>query len=411
MTLNISRNLKLIISVFGLISLTALVSLFQLISIPADPKNSILFGFSLQRLIMIGCVFLIFFISFILFLMGIKQNPPFKTLLEKILDSNNIFWSLLPSCTIIAGIGLPLLFRSPESFGEQSALYIRFRPFLQLVSLVSLQTVLAMLWIRLEYLSGLLCQIQDIRINFTLPKNIFIQTTLDPKKLFGIGFGLGLFLIAISLIWLPYHQIGYFLFYKNPWLGWGSIICSIALIFIFIYYHRFILRLLSILSLLLMLGGIIININQFNHINWFSVPGLPIERLKSNSLTDLFYKNENFHVARYSLFSILAGTYPQYTLVIDKNLLKVQKLNINDFVRFSRMQSIEIIDFEQLTDTQMNYLLSLKPIDYKIFVKDKIRFYFLPAISIPSDDKTIIMRRASENEAFVYPSQLELSFP
>lgn len=411
MSLNISRNFKIIISVFGLISLTALVSLFQLIAIPADPKNSILFGFSLQRLIMIGCVFLLFFISFILFFMGIKQNPPFKTLLEKILDSNKIFWSLLPSCTIIVGICLPLLFRSPESFGEQSALYIRFRPILQLISLVSLQTALAFLWIRLEYLSSIFHQMLEVRIHFSRIENIFNQSSIKPQFFLGIMFVLGLFFISIIIIWLPHHQIGYWLFYKNPWLGWGMIICSIALFSISLFYSRTVLRVLSILSFFSMLAGIILNINQFSHINWYSVPGLPIERLKSNNLFDLFYQNETYQVAQYSLFAIMAETYPEYSLVIDKTLLEDQELDINAFYRFGRVKTIKIVDFEQLSDNQTNYLLSMNPINYKIYVIDKIHFHFIPVSSISSNDKTITMRQASDTEVFVYPSQLELSLP
>lgn len=406
----ISRDRK-IIAFLILICLTAGHSLYQLVSIPADPKNSVLFGFSPQRLFMIGSVLAILTSSLFLIIFRKWHNNYFLRRIDQLLEDKRIYWSVLTLSLLLTSIGLPLLIRSPESFGKQAAFYIRFRPIIQLISLVSLQTAAATIWIRGEYLLNIFFQIKKIRTNFSKPQTVFSQTSFKPRHLFEIIIGFGLFFILISILWLPYRRIGYWLFYKNPWLGWGGIFCSISLFLICLFYNRTILRFLSILSLFSMVGGIVLNITQFNHINWYSVPGLPIERLKSNGLFDLFFQNETYQVARYSFFAILAEKYPQYSLTIDRTLLEDQGLDVNAFTRFGRSQSIEVSDFQPLSDDQKQYLLSLKPIDHKIYLKDKINFHFITYDSASPAEKSITIRRVSDSEVFVYPSQLEKSLP
>jgi hypothetical protein len=350
--------------------------------------------------------------SLLVLFWGIQKSETLENRVERILENNSNYWNLLLFCFLFTGIGLFFLCRSPESFGEQAAIHIRLLPIIQLISLVSLQTVIALVWIRLNYLLELLQKFQHLRITFSPPKIILNQISIKPLHFFGIFIGIMIFITAGIFIWLPYHQIGYWLFYRHAWLGWGWIIFGMALLLTGLFYNSTIIRLINILAIISMLGGIVANIYQFHQINWFSASEIPIERLRSNSLIDLFYRNDAFQMTRYSFYAIIAENYPGYSLVMDETLFNNQKLNMNALQQFARLNTIQIVNLDNLSDSQVSCLLSVSQIDYELSIIDKIHFYFvIPESPISSEDNTVIIRRANENEVFVYPSQLELSFP
>ncbi len=360
---------------------------------------------------MIGFIFAVLVFSLLMIILSGFYRNFFCAKFDRFLENGIFFWIVFSLCLFLTIISIPLLFRSPESFGIRAALFVRFRPIIQLFSLLSLETLVAFFLIRLEFFSSLFHKIQHGRMAHPPLKHIFRQVTIKPSYLLGITLGLGLVLIIAIILWLPYHQIGYWLFLKHTWLGWGCIVCGVVLFFIGSFYNRFIFRLLSALAFLAMAWGITSNIKQFNHINWHSAPGIPIEQLRSNNLFDLFYRNRNYQVARYSLFAIIAEKYPGYSLTMDETLFNNQEFEMDTFYRFGRLNAMEVVDLEELTENQTEYLLSMCQINYEFYIKENILFHLISPNSATFQNKTITLRMANESEVFIYPSQMEQLLP
>ncbi len=109
-----------------------LISLFILIIIPVDPKNSIFLGFSLERWVLIGCILLTegIFIT----LLFISRYDKWRGIVDSFLQTRWV--SILFLLAFLAFVSLIVI------YGGNNARNIRLRPVLIYGSLISIQMVI-----------------------------------------------------------------------------------------------------------------------------------------------------------------------------------------------------------------------------------------------------------------------------
>jgi hypothetical protein len=373
-----------------------------------------MFGFSLQRMALIAFAFVVFFISLSLFIGVRKKQELFIQKIETFISDSSFLVSILTLNVLLIVICLSALLQSPQSFGEHEAFFIRLRPTIQLVLLIFIEILILLITFRRSAIQQFFNSISAYRFNISRPQFTLQQRTEKPYHLFGIYLLTAIFLILTALILLPYRQIGYWLFIDESWVVRVGIICSVVLLISLIFYNRSLVRLVSFLFSIVILIGFIVNINQYHHINWYSVPGTPIERLQSNQLIDLLYKNEIYQVMQFPLYTILADYYPKSNLTVDNYLIDNGTVIEKSLRRYGRIRSIESKPLDLLTDTQSEYLKSISQINKKIIMKKNtpvVHFYFI--LPEPSQEEilNITMRRQENRIIFIYPSQMEGALP
>ncbi len=409
------KNKKsLLISLLTITGLGAVINIIQLLRIPSDPKNAFILGFSLQRMALISLAFIVGIISLYLLIRLRKKQELFIQKIETVISDDSFWGTVLVLDFLLSVFCLSALLRSPKSYGEHEALFIRLRPTIQLVSLIFIEILILLITFRWTTIQRFFNNISAYRFNFFHPQIALQQRTDKSDHLLGIFLLATIFSISATLILLPYRQISYWLFFDESWVAQAGIICSVVLLISLLFYNRSLVRSASYLFSVVILIGIIININQFPKINWFSLPNDPIERLPSNQLIDLLYKNEIYQVMQYPLYTILAEYYPQSNLTIDNNLINNGTVIEKSLRRFGRIKSIESKPLDLLTDPQSEYLKSISQINKKIIMKRNapaVRFYFILPEPSQTAVQNITMRRQKDKIIFIYPSQMEEALP
>ena len=174
---------------FSLAALEALICTIYLLIIPADPKNQIILGYSLPRLIVVG-IFLLLFLSCIVLVVKIFSNQrQAEDCLERILDKKNAAVSLFNGSIVLFWIGWIISFTPSYRFGELGTYYLRSQPVFIWITLFSAQTLLLLL----VYRYGV--HFDPIKKELTTSRSIFWAGS--------IPFLLGL------LIWLAVAVLGF----------------------------------------------------------------------------------------------------------------------------------------------------------------------------------------------------------
>lgn len=143
--MNTLRIQKLILVFFTLTAIEAIAALVFLLQIPADPKNSVLFGYSMQRLLLITSLILAAgFSAYLMF--NIYRKPDLvEWIVGRVLHSDAVFlWTIL-TMTVISVVGLVILSRDPYSFGRYKYYLIRLRPIILYGVLVCVQALIVVL--------------------------------------------------------------------------------------------------------------------------------------------------------------------------------------------------------------------------------------------------------------------------
>jgi hypothetical protein len=140
---------KVLRAYFNLLSAEGLVVLVFLLSIPADPKNAILFGFSPLRLGLLGTALVLIAIFFILSV-WIRRYPnrlaETSNFIETLVSNYWIFWLFLISLTLSFVLSTFLLFISSEDYAWIYLVYlVRLSPFLFWFSCWCVQTIAILL--------------------------------------------------------------------------------------------------------------------------------------------------------------------------------------------------------------------------------------------------------------------------
>lgn len=216
------KNNKLFLfDLFFLLSFVeGIICLYILFSIPGDPKNSIIFGLSWQRLIIASVLVggILLFVGFLLY--HFRRRDKFNHLIEELIANRKInqFLHLFFSFGLTLGLASTLWL--PESTIIQPAILTRITPLLVWLGLVGGQGVLVMLWFDLRQEDiGLVAGLRWVVNSFTFLAlaAYFVWLVIDPGKagLF-IGSDLGLVqIIAFILFFSIYEQKGW----SWKWIG------------------------------------------------------------------------------------------------------------------------------------------------------------------------------------------------
>ena len=397
---------------YGLIiisGLGAIINIIQLISIPSEPQNALIFGFSIQRLTLFSFAFAVLIISIFFFLWLRKKQEFFIQKIKNVVINNSLLETILVLDGLLIFFSFSTYLRSFQSLGEHEALFIRIRPTIQLIVLISLEIFIYFFSLQWTNFKKIFESISSLHPSFPMQR-----CKEKHSRFIGIVLSIGIIIAIASFFLLPYRQISYWLFYDEDWVPLAVIISSIILLISALFYNRAIIQLVSFLFPIIILTGIIININQFHHINLYSVPGLPIERLPSNKLIDLLYKDEIYQVMQYPLYTLLAEYYPQSILTIDKSLIDNGTVVEKSLMRYGRISLIQSKSFDLLTDSEAIFLKSVNYVKKKIIMErnmEAISFYFILPESSHIKNQNITMRCLDENHVFIYPSQMEEILP
>ncbi len=135
---NLSRRLSLFYF-FLVADVEALASLLYLFSIPRDPKNSLIAGYSLPRLLVMAGMLLIFLAMAVLAFLAFRNGRRTSSFLDPILASRKkLHWALLISAILFLA-GWLFTFTPSYQFAYYGAYVERLRPVAVWLALFSLQ--------------------------------------------------------------------------------------------------------------------------------------------------------------------------------------------------------------------------------------------------------------------------------
>ena len=139
---------KILLVFFSSVALEAFVSVIYLLILPADPKNQLILGYSLPRLIVLG-IFLLLILTFTVLVVKTWSNRVLaEDHLEWILNKKNVSGVLLICSTILFWIGWIISFTPSYQFEELGTYYLRLQPVFIWITLFCAQTVLLLLYCR-----------------------------------------------------------------------------------------------------------------------------------------------------------------------------------------------------------------------------------------------------------------------
>ncbi len=139
---------KALLAFFSLAALEALVSAIYLLNLPADPKNQLILGYSLPRLIVLG-IFLLLILAFSVLVVKTWSNREMaEDRLVRILDQKKAFRRLIICSSLLFWIGWIISFTPSYRFQELSTYYLRLQPVFILITLFCAQTIVLLLFCR-----------------------------------------------------------------------------------------------------------------------------------------------------------------------------------------------------------------------------------------------------------------------
>jgi hypothetical protein len=118
-----------------IILIEGLITILSIVSIPADPKNAFVLGYSLNRLVLLGISLLVFGSQVILF---INSRKVLKTLERLLVSDRLIQWIKGIGFFVAVCLWLTIWFPT-NRLGVLEATYIRFRPLLLWLELIGFQ--------------------------------------------------------------------------------------------------------------------------------------------------------------------------------------------------------------------------------------------------------------------------------
>lgn len=130
---------------FSLAAAEGLAALVYLLSIPADPKNVILLGLSLPRLLAAAGLLAAFLLAGGLTLSAWREAPGLKRGIEKVLGQKRPFYLALGTAGLLGAAGWLLSFMPGYRFMQLEPYFIRLQPLIYWITLVGLQTVFFLL--------------------------------------------------------------------------------------------------------------------------------------------------------------------------------------------------------------------------------------------------------------------------
>ncbi|HMD90042.1 MAG TPA: glycosyltransferase family 39 protein [Anaerolineaceae bacterium] len=138
------------IPLFSLLSaLEALANAIYLMSLPADPKNALIFGYSLPRLVIILGLLVLLIISLGLAFFSRRRPDRVSFFAGKLAQNRRLFHSVLIFAGIIFIIGWVAVFTPDIYYGQYSSYFTRIRPGLIWLTLLAVQTaIFLLLWER-----------------------------------------------------------------------------------------------------------------------------------------------------------------------------------------------------------------------------------------------------------------------
>ncbi|NPV85254.1 MAG: hypothetical protein HPY45_04525 [Anaerolineae bacterium] len=174
---------QIFLAIYALLAaLEAGICFAYTLSIPTDPKNSVLLGFSAQRLAMMGVLLIILLIAMMIAIVSWKSGQR----AEKMFGVLFLRASLQPVLLIISGLlflaGSVLVFVPGYRFYEFQAYYQRLKPLVVWVTLFSFQTLIPLMVVRFGW----------------HPQNLAVRLKLQRVAL-RVGF---LALIVFILLWV-----------------------------------------------------------------------------------------------------------------------------------------------------------------------------------------------------------------
>jgi hypothetical protein len=137
--------LKYIPLFFLFSALEAFGSSVYLMSLPADPKNELIFGYSMPRLLIILGLLFLFIFGLSLAWYSFRRPARVKLFAGRLAPDQPIFKTVLILSGVIFMLGWAIVFTPQVYFGQYSPYFIRLRPALVWLTLVSLQTALFLL--------------------------------------------------------------------------------------------------------------------------------------------------------------------------------------------------------------------------------------------------------------------------
>ncbi|MDR3574616.1 MAG: glycosyltransferase family 39 protein [Anaerolineaceae bacterium] len=133
---------------FSLAALEAFASAIYLLVLPADPKNRLILGYSLPRLIILG-IFLLLLLTFSILAVKTRANRvQAEDRLARILSRKNVAGFSLICSTVLFWIGWIICLTPPYRFAELATYYLRLQPVFIWITLFCAQIVLLLLFYR-----------------------------------------------------------------------------------------------------------------------------------------------------------------------------------------------------------------------------------------------------------------------
>ena len=142
------RPAAILILYFSLAALEALICIIYLLYLPADPKNQLIFGYSLPRLLIIGILLLLFIACSLLAVKTRSDRKRAEDRLNSFLNKKNAAIALFICSMVLFWIGWIISLTPAYRFGEFSTYYIRLQPVFIWLTLFCAQTILLLLVFR-----------------------------------------------------------------------------------------------------------------------------------------------------------------------------------------------------------------------------------------------------------------------
>jgi hypothetical protein len=140
-----NRTVKAILLYLILAAVEALVNAIELMHIPADPKNIVILGFSLPRLMVFLVLLLAFLAAVFLTLLLIVRTDKLLRAVAWLMDRPQFYrWMVITSAALFL-LGWIGCFTPSYRFGQQAAYFDRLYPLIVFITLFSAQTLLWML--------------------------------------------------------------------------------------------------------------------------------------------------------------------------------------------------------------------------------------------------------------------------
>lgn len=367
-------------------SLVAVICLFWLLTIPADPKNSVFAGLSASRLAMAAFLLAIIFLSSVLSYNSGRLTPWMKKIADFVF-ARPARWKISFVATLVSMMMiLPGLFLDPLLFDAYQYVIVRLRPILAWLAITLVQIVFLIGWgWLLRHPEWSLQLREDFRGSEKIALNWKHVLIFLPVVAFA-GIALGLLLSRTTVLF----SSGFF------FIPLIAILSGVVLLLSGIFYNRSMVRFSIITVVILFIMGAVLNLSRFpvENLRYAAT----IHRLPAPDAVSLGQK----HHYSLSIYHILSILYPDSRLAAASGILEDWNLQTNRLLVWVPLQAVDMCEYDAVvTNEEAQKIKSLNPIEVEINTVTGFVYYQLVPLSGSNTNQ--ILLAYYERQRFILP--------